>query len=117
LVVWQTVGADVEHGDWAIYGARLGTHLTMLEGWDHTMVQDFEALEKLWDQHKDLTPASESSALGVDLKRKLSLPIVDMDAASSKFFKEYQSRRPNFDIMLREGFERKFIKDNEINNE
>ena len=117
LVVWQTVGADVEHGNWAIYGARLGTHLTMLEGWDHTMVQDFEALEKLWDQHKDLTPASESSALGVDLKRKLSLPIVDMDAASSKFFKEYQSRRPNFDIMLREGFERKFIKDNEINNE
>lgn len=117
LVVWQTVGADVEHGDWAIYGARLGTHLTMIEGWDHTQVQDFEALENLWNQHKDLTPTEESATLGEELKRKLSLPIVDMDAASSKFFKDHQSRRPNFDIMLREGFERKFIKENEVDNE
>ena len=30
---------------------------------------------------------------------------------SSKFFKDYQHRRPNLDIMLREGFERKFIKE------
>jgi hypothetical protein len=39
------------------------------------------------------------------------LPIVDMDADSSKFFKDYQHRRPNLDIMLREGFERKFVKE------
>jgi hypothetical protein len=30
---------------------------------------------------------------------------------SSKFFKDYQHRRPNLDIMLREGFERKFVKE------
>jgi hypothetical protein len=113
LLVWQTVGADVEHGDWAIYGARLGTYLTMLEGWDHTKVQDFEELETLWNDHKDMKPLAESEWLGNELKRKLSLPIVDMDAANSKFFKDHQSRRPNFDIMLREGFERKFIKENE----
>jgi hypothetical protein len=111
--VWQTVGADVEHGDWAIYGARLGTYLTMLEGWDHTQVQDFRELENLWNKYKDVQPATEGILLGNELKRKLSLPIVDMDAASSKFFKDHQSRRPNFDIMLREGFERKFVKESE----
>jgi hypothetical protein len=113
LVVWQTVGADVDYGDWAIYGARLGTYLTMLEGWDYTLVQDFDALEELWNQYSDVMPDLESRSIGAELKRKLSLPIVDMDAQSSKFFKDYQYRRPNLDIMLREGFERKFVKENQ----
>jgi len=111
LIVWQTVGADAEYGDWAIYGARLGTYLTMLEGWDYNLVQDFDALEQLWQQQQDIMPDLESKSIGAELKRKLSLPIIDMDAQSSKFFKQYQHRRPNLDIMLREGFERKFIKD------
>ena len=74
-------------------------------------MQDFDALEDLWTQHQNAVPESESKSLGVELKRKLGLPIVDMDADSSKFFKDYQHRRPNLDIMLREGFERKFVKE------
>ena len=30
LCIWQTVGADVDNGFWSIYGARLGTWMTML---------------------------------------------------------------------------------------
>jgi hypothetical protein len=113
LVVWQTVGADAQHGNWAIYGARLGTYLTMLTGWDHTLVQDFDALEHLWEKHSNDMLEIESKNIGAELTRRLSLPIIDMDAQSSKFFKDYQRTRPNLDIMLREGFERKFLKENE----
>ena len=111
LVVWQTVGADAEHGEWAIYGARLGTYMTMLDDWDYTQVQDFDALEVLWRQQQNVMPEIESKSLGAELKRKLGLPIIEMDAASSRFFKQYQHHRPNLDVMLREGFERKFIND------
>lgn len=111
LIVWQTVGADAEYGDWAIYGARLGTYMTMLEGWDYCLVQDFDALENLWEQHQDVMPDLESRSIGAELKRKLGLPIVEMDAQSSKFFKDYQRQRPNLDIMLREGFERKLVRE------
>jgi hypothetical protein len=110
LVVWQTVGADAEYGEWAIYGARLGTYMTMLEGWDYNLVQDFDALEELWNQQQDVMPDIESKSIGAELKRKLSLPIIEMDAQSSKFFKDYQRRKFNIDIMLREGFERKVAK-------
>jgi hypothetical protein len=111
LIVWQTVGADVEYGDWAIYGARLGTYMTMLDGWDYRLVQDFDTLEQLWFQVQDNMPGIESKSIGADLKRKLGLPIIEMDAQSSRFFKDYQYSRPNLDIMLREGFERQLVKE------
>lgn len=98
LCIWQSVGMDVENGQWAIYGARLGTYLTMLRGWDYTKVQDFDELYGLWQSFKqdDLTACEN---LGATLRTRLSLPIVDMDAAQSKFFKyhynkNYKNRGP-----------------------
>lgn len=86
LCIWQSVGADVENGQWAIYGARLGTYLTMLRGWDYTKVQDFDELYGLWQSFKqDDEKACEN--LGQTLRTRLSLPIVDMTADQSKFFK------------------------------
>ena len=111
LIVWQTVGADVEHGEWAIYGARLGTYLTMLEGWDYRLVHNFDALEELWQQYSDSMPVLDAKSIGAELKRKLDLPIIEMDALSSQFFKQFQHTRPNLNIMLREGFERRHFKD------
>lgn len=114
LVIWQTVGRDAEFGSWAIMGARLGTHMTMLEGWDYTQVQDFDALEDVWKQYEHMSEVSLedfNQELCNELKRKLSLPIVEMPSESSKFFKDYQNSRRNIDIMLREGFEQKFFKE------
>jgi hypothetical protein len=86
LCIWQSVGTDVENGKWAIYGARLGTYLTMLRGWDYTKVQDFDELHGLWQSFKqDDEKACEN--LGQTLRTRLSLPIVDMTADQSKFFK------------------------------
>ena len=45
LTIWHNVGADTEHGLWAIAGARLGTFKTMLsENWNYKDVQDFACL-------------------------------------------------------------------------
>ena len=103
LCIWQTVGADVDNGFWSIYGARLGTWMTMLnKEWDHRQVQDFDALAELWKEFENDTP-DHCTSMGNQLRQKLSLPIVDMDAEESKFFKHhYKSVFKNKGIMERE---------------
>lgn len=103
LCVWQTVGADTENGEWAIYGARLGTYYTMLSDWDYTEVQDFTKLDYIWERHKNDDVTSESVKLGDTLRTRLGLPIVEMDADNSRFFKQhYMSQFKNRGIMSRE---------------
>jgi hypothetical protein len=85
LCIWQTVGRDVENGDWAIYGSRLGTYLTMLTDWDYKEVQNFDKLKNLWEKFEHSPPEQ----LFEQLKNRLSLPITELDAEQSKFFKHH----------------------------
>lgn len=102
LCIWQTVGADVEHGFWAIYGARLGTYMIMIEGWDHRQVQDFDTLAQLWEIFRD-HDQDACSRIGSTLRTRLGLPIVDMDPEESRFFKHhYKSQFRNQGPMVRE---------------
>ena len=99
LCIWQSIGQDVENGSWAIYGARLGTYLTMLTDWDYTEVQDFDKLKKIWESFEHYPPKN----LNEELQNRLNLPIVDMNEQQSKFFKHhYKSNFRNKDIMARE---------------
>ena len=50
LTIWQNVGLDAENGDWAIYGARLGTYMTMLTDFEHTDIQWFDNYPNMWEQ-------------------------------------------------------------------
>lgn len=105
LCVWQTVGADVENGFWAIYGARMGTRMTMLEDWDYRQVQDFDYLADLWNDYVKVEDAAidHCKQLGDELRTRLGLPIVDLDPDASKFFKHhYKSNFKNRGIMTRE---------------
>ena len=103
LCIWQSVGADVDNGFWSIYGARLGTWMTMLnKGWDYRQVQNFDILAELWKEFENDTP-DHCTSIGNQLKQKLSLSIVDMDAEESKFFKHhYKSVFKNRGVMERE---------------
>jgi hypothetical protein len=50
LTIWHNVGRDVENGIWAMLGARMGTYMLMMTpSWDHTTVQDFNALKLIYD--------------------------------------------------------------------
>jgi len=102
LVIWQSVGADVEHGFWAIYGARCGTHKTMLTDWDYTQVQDFDELQRMWSVYQNHGP-DECNELGDQLRTRLGLEIVNMDPEHSEFFKRhYRSNFTNKGIMTRD---------------
>ena len=94
LYIWLMVGADVEHGNWAIYGARQGLYKTMCTDWDYVQVRDFKYLNSLWDEvepkisMEGLQDSIED--LGSKLISKLDIPIAEtpLDSKQSKFFKQ-----------------------------
>ena len=103
LTIWQNIGADTEHGLWAIAGARLGTYKTMLTEWDHTEVQWFDNLENMWEEIKHLSPGEIVSLYNNALHTQLDLPMNVLAPDQSKFFKHhYRSNWNNQTIMTRE---------------
>jgi len=103
LTIWHNIGTDVEHGEWAIAGARQGTYMTMLTNWDYTLVQDFAALEQLWATVRDSDPRLLSNQLGPELGTQLDLPMAMLEAEQSAFFKyHYRSNWRNQGVMVRE---------------
>jgi len=104
LYVWCSVGADVKHGLWCMYGARLGVHMTNLSDWDVASISDYDWFENFWsekiepeygisatDLDKSLLSEyalwDEIVNLGNELRKRLNMPIADLDAEGSKFFK------------------------------
>jgi hypothetical protein len=103
LTVWHNIGADVDHGEWAIAGARQGTYMTMLTNWDHRDVQSFDALAELWKTVETSQPRLLSNQLGVDLGTQLDLPMAILESEQSGFFKRhYRSNWHNQGVMTRE---------------
>jgi hypothetical protein len=104
LTIWHNVGRDAGHGIWAIAGARMGTYMTMITPqWDHTVVQDFAELEKLWQTVKDYDPELVAGRVAEDLVTQLDLPIVKLEEKESAFFKQhYRSNWHNQGVMIRE---------------
>jgi len=104
LSIWQNIGLDVEHGSWAIAGARQGTFLTILDNWDYRNVQDFSYLEDFWHREvKSKNPADLINELGERLSQQLDLPDNVLDENASKFFKyHYHSNWKNLGPMVTE---------------
>lgn len=90
LTIWHNVGADVENGHYAMYGAQYGTYLTMLTEWDHTNVQWFDNYPELWEDFK-ITKYNDEflTHMAESLKNKLGLPICSLNVEQSKFFKRH----------------------------
>ena len=93
LYIWLMVGADVENGKWAIYGAREGLYKTMCTDWNFINVRDFEYLNNHW---KEIEPKVSMAGLedsieeyGIKLIKELEIPIAEspLNAQQSKFFK------------------------------
>ena len=97
LWIWLMVGADVENGLWAIYGAREGLVKTMLTDWDYVNVRDFKYLNQLWEEKQQAFTGENLNELLIDaievlgstLIDQLEVPIAQMplDEQQSKFFK------------------------------
>jgi hypothetical protein len=103
LTIWHNVGADVENGEWAILGARLGTYMTMLTNWNPQDVQWFDNFIVMWDEYKDKDPEREATLLGEALSDKLGLPMCTLSSEQSKFFKRhYNADKHNLGPLERE---------------
>jgi hypothetical protein len=89
LTIWHNVGGDVENSEWAIYGARLGTYMTLLTDWNAQNVQWFDNYIEMWEEHKDKNPFLESEHIGEMLHDRLGLPMCMLDKEQSKFFKRH----------------------------
>lgn len=102
LLMWSSVGADVENGLWAIYGARLGAHMTNCTDWNYVKVRDFEYLNVLFNDVSKSNIEDEIVFLGNELRNKLNLPVADLNADQSKFFKEVWTNPPRMATALTE---------------
>lgn len=106
LNIWMSVGADVDNGLWAIYGARQGFYMTMFTDWDYVNVRDFDYLNTYWnDEVEHLTLEeiySEIVNYGKAFKKELdtSFLIEPLTAEASQFCKNiYQSpQRSNSNV-------------------
>lgn len=124
LLTWMSVGDDSENGIWAVYGARLGCHMTNItrEEWDWKNVRDFVWLtnffnEKVLPQFQDdpdqlcvrtgtkwnrQAVIDKSIELGHDLRRELDLEIADLDKEGSRFFKTVYVNPSRMGAQIRE---------------
>lgn len=98
LLVWSSVGADVENGLWSIYGAREGCYLTNCTDWDYSQVRDFDWLNKRWvEKYSTMTNETllhEIASVGNILRDELKLEISELDKDGSKFFKKIYTNSP-----------------------
>jgi hypothetical protein len=98
LLIWCSVGADVENGIYSILGAREGAALTNCTEWDYANVRDFEWLTNYWNEHYENASVEEKTNqinfYGKELQDKCKIEIANLDAAGSKFFKTVYSNSP-----------------------
>jgi len=98
LLIWCSVGADVENGIWSILGAREGAYKTLLTDWDYANVRDFDWLTEFWSEtHAQAEPEEMTkyiNFLAQELREKSKLEIANLDSAGSKFFKTVYSPAP-----------------------
>jgi hypothetical protein len=91
-LIWMTVGRDIENGAWVIYGARLAAYKLYVENFDHTVIADYDWFHKFWEQQSQILEHGEyleshNRKLLTDLRDSLGLPLAELDAEQSIWFK------------------------------
>ena len=51
LNIWHSIGFDVKNGSWAVYGARVGTYMCMLDPvWNYVEVHNFDSVNAIFQK-------------------------------------------------------------------
>ena len=108
LLLWCSIGSDVDNGLWSIYGARLGTYLTNLSDWNIINIRDYEWFKDYWTNDitskikSDEDLRDEINHLGDELRKYLNIEIAEFTAEQSKFIKTAFSEHYKTNIMMTE---------------
>jgi hypothetical protein len=107
LMIWMSVGADVENGLWAIYGSRLGLIKANLDPeFDVNNIRDYEWFKEYFEDLRDnqdlneITLETGIQTLGYKIKTATGLVPALLSADQSKFFK-YVYEAPRRSEVLR----------------
>jgi len=102
LKIWSTVGAHVDNGLYAIYGARLGTWLTNCTDWNYVDVRDFEILKGIWEQYgkpyeedNDNGLVDAIKDLGEKIRYNLGFEYLNFDKDQSKYVSDVYNETIN----------------------
>lgn len=108
LLIWASIGADVDNGLWSIYGTRLGIYMANIEAsFDIAKISDYDWFKSYF--YDELAPAFEgnksekcvrtgqrwdknlliakSGELLSPLQKRLGMNLADMTPEQSRFFK------------------------------
>ena len=89
LTTWCTVGADVEHGKFAMLGARMGSFYTVVDHKNYEFdVSDLNGMADYF--HDTVQPADidrDLEMFGNSLRQQLDIPISEFDEADSRFYR------------------------------
>ena len=86
LTTWMSVGADVDNGQYAVLGARMGCWFTTVKGMDLKRVRDIDFIREIYFNR--ITDVAETiETYGNSLRQRLGIPVADYDAEQSRFFK------------------------------
>lgn len=108
LMIWMTVGADIINGVYAVYGARLGCYMTNLTDFDISLVANYDWFQDQWfDEWLPIIEDPERfqddyRRLCVDIEQNLKMPIVNLGAKQSKFFKATLENPRRYGLMVSE---------------
>ena len=100
LSIWQSVGADVENGRYAMLGARIGCYnATLNNQYDIERTRELDYCMKFFVE-KDINDVIQM--YGHSLRQRLGLPIAEYDNEASRFFKFCQPSYINKGVQDRE---------------
>jgi hypothetical protein len=123
LLVWSSVGADVQNGLWAMFGTRLGAYMTNLaaDSFDYKNVRDFRWHDAFWKEsiqpqfaggsercnatgwvYDKQKLSAEIFKLGEILRSQLGLEVAELDANGSRMFKESWINPPRLGVLVKE---------------
>jgi hypothetical protein len=90
LATWCTVGADTEYGKYAMLGARMGCFHTVLEHHNKKlhMVRDLDSMIDHFTQVVNGDDIDDQLLMfGNSLRQQLDMPIAELDADQSRFYR------------------------------
>ena len=104
LLTWMNVGADVEHGKFAMFGARMGCYQTVLETQARNInISVLDGMREVLLNYLDEDNIdADLETYGESLKQRLDIPIANYSKEDSRFFKFVMPQHINRGVQDRE---------------